>query len=390
MKRNVHSLVKCLASLVLISSLLINFYYFSSDIAFQRNIASLCRKNNEGGEFYADIHSFHNVVRGASLRMFETGKMDPMPAPSHRGSSLENFRFNFKGWTKNNPFYWWSYGCLSCALLDGASTSTDNHVVSIIDRFYRAHILSEDIKYVEQSPIATACCKLFTLTNNKQYQEYAEKYYEYIKAHDTENGILYSPNYHANLVDGLGMHVPFLAEYSKAFNDSSAYKLAIKQYNIYAVNGVDQVTGLPAHAYRLEPPKIKMGSSNWGRGWSWYAIGLLAINKEDLDTKAKESVDKFEQSILSLYNEKGSFSQFVSQDEDGIDLTATIPLIYYLRMKGLIELQKEDILKYSQYAHEGIFYNSSGDTRWLNKYSEFKGPQPLTQAYMIRLLSLFK
>ena len=219
------------------------------------------------------------------------------------------------------------------------------------------------------------------ITQNVEYLMYADSLYGWLKSHDTNYGIPYNVHSNCNLIDGLGMFNPFFIRYSKVRGCEESYNLALKQIDVFAKYCCDKETGIPSHGFLTERPYLKVGSANWGRGCGWFAMGLLGVDYSDLNEETRKVVDKFDNSVRTLYIENKFFTQFIGQQGD-VDLSATLPLIYYLKCKKLISLNEKDILEYSKYCHDGYMYNSSGDTESLNRYNRYMGGFPLTQAIM--------
>ena len=91
---------------------------------------------------------------------------------------------------------------------------------------------------------------------------------------------------------------------------------------------------------------------------------------------------------MYLYNKNHSFGHFLGKKDR--DLSAELPILFYLSKKKLIKLTEKDILDYSLMCHNGIVYNSSSSNTGIIAYGTLCGPNVLSQAYMIRIITLYE
>lgn len=277
-------------------------------------------------------------------------------------------------------------GWLMYTMLESTSNSNDSTLISKIAKIFDEKVMNEPIYEVDQSLFGISAIILYKQTKMDKYKTYANNLFHWLQKRDTPLGIPYRPNIDINLIDGLGMYNPFLIYYSKAYNDSSAYKLAIKQSELFIKYAVDAETGICSHGYRIIPPYIKVGSSNWGRGNSWYVLGICDININDLSPLAKHKISLLNKTLIELWNKEQSFSRYIGENGKE-DISTTLPILYYLHKHDLIKLTKKQVLNYSKYMHDGIMYNGSGECGGSNRYSDYSGSSPLTQAMMILLIN---
>lgn len=272
-------------------------------------------------------------------------------------------------------------------ILNHAVKQHDTKTIERIEKHFKEKVLNVEIQKVDQSPNGIVALMLYDITKNKEYKQYAYKMYEWLKAQNTDFGIPYNAkrDFKECLVDGIGMYNPFLTYFAKHEKNEEAYKIALQQVEQFTLYGCDAETGIPAHAYRRKAPHVKMGSINWGRGASWYALGLMGIDSKDLSDTAKVRVERFNKTMLELYKQNKGFSQFNCQDSL-IDLSATLPILWYFREKNIYKPTQKELLQFSRYLHDTILYNSSGDTRGLNRYNEYYGPFAMAQGVMLLLL----
>ena len=97
----------------------------------------------------------------------------------------------------------------------------------------------------------------------------------------------------------------------------------------------------------------------------------------------------FNNNICALWNDKHCFGQFVGEGEKK-DLSAELPIIYYLFKSNLLHITKNDILEYGKFLHDGIMYNSSSSNSGIIRYGTNIGPNILAQAFMLKLLNEVK
>lgn len=244
------------------------------------------------------------------------------------------------------------------------------------------------IKEVCQCQGGMIAMLLHERTKEIKYKQYVDKLYEWLKAQDTELGILFIPGYSYALVDIIGMAIPFLMKYGTFFSKNEAIELAEKTMSKYIEYGLDKETGVPAFSYHVDPPRIKCGASNWGRGCSWFIIGLLYIDVEHFDAKNRIVIKSLESTLTSLWSSDGFFGQFIG--EWPRDLSAELPIVYYLYKKNLISLDEKQIIAYSMMCHNGVMYNSSTENKGIIRYGSPYGPNILSQAYMLRLIQLYE
>lgn len=73
---------------------------------------------------------------------------------------------------------------------------------------------------------------------------------------------------------------------------------------------------------------------------------------------------------------------------DGIDLSATLPLVWHLYSKNRINLSENEILEYSKYMYNNIMFHSSGVL--FEREVQFTSSQRLSQAFMLNIILLYE
>lgn len=256
-----------------------------------------------------------------------------------------------------------------------------------VQTVFNAKALPATFRYVNQCPCGMVALQLYKRTNDITYKLYADKMFSGLLMQDTDFGILYREHDRYALVDVVGMAIPFLLYYGHVFNNKEAISLANKTVEKYIEFGCDSMTGIPVFEFGVNPPYIKSGAADWGRGIAWFVIGLTYIDELQLCENSQKMINKMNASLLDIWKRYGSFGQFVGRG--GRDLSAELPILYYMYRKDMVNLNEADILSYSRLCYDGIMYHSSAGNHGLIKYGTPFGPNVLSQAYMLRLITLF-
>lgn len=239
---------------------------------------------------------------------------------------------------------------------------------------------------VDQVPFGLVALNLHTLYDEDKYKIFYESIFKFlIKCRNEKGLILYRSGSNNILYDLLGMIIPFLVEYYKVTLDSNAIRIAKRQLDNYIEYGVDKETLLPAHGIDLKS-NIKIGSINWGRGIGWYLLGLSALYSETGD---------YNQELCGIYNSLNKvrtsdnlFSQFPGSSKT-VDASTSTMFLYSFSFLKEGEMSANEILDLlSPYIDkDGGLMCTSGDTYWLNVYSQSFGYSELSQGMLLLLLS---
>ena len=367
---------------VLIVSLVVNILFILSSVLFDFKAFLADREKKTLSAMNSTVEEFRKEIADASFKMIQNGAGY---APTRRGHIIEQLEYNLCGESREHNFTRSEMGWMFYAVLEDAIKNKDEDRISELESIFRKDVMNKPFKKVDQSLYGMVAILLHRTTQNNEYKSYADSLYAWLQSINSKFGMQYVVGSSINLVDGVGMYTPFLVFYSEEYGIKEAYDLAIEQVYIYNKYGVDKETGMPCHGFYTSEPYIKAGSINWGRGTAWYALGLYPIKMMDYNDENKEIVCKFNKSILKLKSEDNTYSQFIGE-VGGADLTATLPILYYLQKAGIIKLRKDELLRFSIYSHNGLLKNSSGPTQALNRCSEFTGSNPLAQAFMLLLL----
>lgn len=372
---------------VLCLSFLGNVLFFLADGLTFLRIREFRKKNLAVFEQIHSIEEFRKQVALVNLELLLSGKRPEAP---HFAMDVKNrIISNLNSFKKRKPsFYWGEPNWMLQASVEDALLHKDTATIRVVENLFRDYIENQEIDHVDQCLGGSVAILLNKYTGEQKYKDFADKMLRWCQDHDTEYGILYISDGDAQLIDGYGMYLPFLNHYAEAYNDSSAQVLADKQVELAARYLIDPVGGLPCHGYSLPEPHIKQGSCNFGRGLSWFLSGLVNYNRSGLSEEAKAVLKKMDEALMSVWLRDGQFAQFVGE-ESAMDLSANLPIIYYLAKVGKLKLTNDQILDFSRYSDCGLLYHSSGSTQGKYGYSQMAGPNLLSQAFMLKLINLF-
>lgn len=372
-------------------SICMNALFLYSEFNYKKNIKEQVRKSAIQNPVVPSSQIFTNELIKGSCSILDSGIDVYVPTENislrqRIDETIHGYQCDF-----NNIHYRYSeMGFLMIALLENAKKVNNVQLIEKVKECFDKNILEGEINYnkTDWCIEGYVAILLYDLTKDNKYKEFADKEYRWLLEHNTEaNGILYIPQKNTNFVDGVGIFNPFLVYYSTYFYNVDAYKLACSQIDKYCKYGVDIQTGLPSLGYSILPPYEKQGSANWGRGCAWFALGLLMIDKDDLLPETRMLVDKFNNTLVEIWKREKQFTQFIGQEGE-IDLSATLPLLYYLYKKRLLVINRNDLLIYSTYMADGVLWHSSGACRYPGgPYINSGSSQRLSQAFMLKLLN---
>lgn len=374
------------AVLVLCLSLGLNYVFYKADIEYWLAYRRIVNIESTPSPILGSVKEFHDELTRGSLEYLKNEKQLKLPQYTDI-----NFwqRFMNADNQENEPIMGIIHadqdGYMFLELLEDAIANNNKDRVDSLKNYFDTHTLGLPFKHRDQSVQLISSLRLYKYTNEKKYKNHADKMYKWLLSQNSEYGILYVPGLKSSIVDVIGMIVPFFVEYSKVFNMPEAYNLALKQIEIFTKYGCDKETGMPAFAYNIEQPHIKIGRMNWGRGVSWYVIGLSYINIEHLSPESQETINHLNSTLSEIWNRDHRFGHFLSDHIAEIDLTADLPILYYLYKTGNINLSEKEILQYSSFMHNGIMYHCSNSNSGIVEYGVTHGPMMLAQAFMLRL-----
>lgn len=368
-------------TIIVICTLCTFIYYFSADISFWLRAKRIRKIEGTPVIPCVDTDTFSAKLLSTAKQMIDSGRKLEFPtitAPTF----TERARIFWKTQDSADIFNleWAECGWLFYAMAESG------YDLEYIKRVFDEKIINTSFRITDQCPGGMVSISLYLKTHEQSYKDYADRMYNWLVAQDTEFGILYRKNAKFQLVDVVGMVVPYLIYYGTTFNVPNAITIAYKTIEKYIYYGCDSKTGMPVFEYSVSYPYIKSGASDWGRGLSWFIIGCSYIDIEKLDAESKNVILQLNKCLLELWNNNNSFGHFIGQG--GRDLSAELPIVYYLLKKRLIPLSKEQVLSYSALCHDGLMFHNSSSNHGLVKYGQPWGYNSLSQAYMLRIIFL--
>lgn len=371
-------------TIILLLSLCGNVAFFLSDGLTYLKLRELQKSNNTIYPLCSSIEEFRKQITEVNMEIMLSGNRPE--APKFPLGVIDRIKYNLGIKETSYPFFYWGEpNWLLTATLEDAILHNEKKNIAEIENIFKEKIENMSLDHVDQCMSGGAAILLHQRTGNRRYKDYADKVLKWCLEHDTEYGILYGAN-DAQLIDGYGMFLPFLNRYANTYNDSVAMKLATKQVEIAIQYLIDPVGGLPVHGFSLLDSHYKQGNCNFGRGISWFLLGLTEFCYSTLNASQIETIDRMDKTLLSIYNNYHQYNQFIGETGN-IDMTAHLPILYYLVSKKLIQIEDIQLLEYSKYSDNGMLYNSSGSTSGKYFYSQNFGPNILSQAFMLKLLN---
>lgn len=242
-------------------------------------------------------------------------------------------------------------------------------------------VFSLDI--VDQVPLGVVALNLHKVYSDLKYENFAKKVFTMIENNFDENKIvLYRQNQEIMYYDTIGMIVPFLVKYHVTTKNDKALEIAYKQVAFYVKYGLDDDTFIPSHAIHLKT-KIKVGSSNWGRGIGWYYLGLKELYK--FNGSFAKQYEGLSNILMDLKNSDNVWSQFPGSSNE-TDTSASTMFLYCLP-DAAVNIDHELLNLNKFMSKDGFIGQTSGDTYGANRYSSSFGKSELTQGMLLLLLS---
>ena len=247
-------------------------------------------------------------------------------------------------WKKTSVYEYGEYGILLHYAFVYAKEKNNRELMSLIRKkfdkgFCEKKYDKEKLLRNDQITYGNIAIDLYDEFGDSSYKSIAEELMNRLARIDSVSGIvLYREKSREQHVDAIGLVCPFLFYYAKRFDDQHAYNIAKKMILNYIRYGTDKETGLPVQTYDVDS-HIKKNRANWGRGIAWFLLGL--VDFEGLHDEDSVSVSKLEGILLK---QNGLlYSQYFG--DNNVDMSATIPILYYLYHKGLLNLSAEQYTK---------------------------------------------
>lgn len=196
------------------------------------------------------------------------------------------------------------------------------------------------IERQDQIAYGNVAIDLYNRTGDIFYKKFADRLFSRLDSLASIDGlILYREGTREQHVDAIGLVCPFLFYYARTFSNNRADELGNKMTEEYVRWGTDDVTGIPAQTYDIES-HVKMNHANWGRGISWFLMGIENMTMRD--SVVSNRISTLEHTLLA--NTSYLYNQYFSQG-DCPDISATIPVLLYLKKKNLISIKRGELAK---------------------------------------------
>lgn len=304
--------------------------------------------------------------------------------------TLGDFLYHITTRSSREVFEYGEYGyLLYFSYLYAQNRSYDDIRTHIEERFFDYIVSNQTIKRNDQISYGCLSSLLYSDKNNRNrdlYGKFCTLLIERIDSIRQSDGLVrYRDGDDNQQVDGIGLVAPFLFLYSDVFNDAKGNEIGHHLVSEYLKYGVDCKTGIPSQAYNVKT-KIKNLRSNWGRGISWWLLGLM--QDKNLSEDELQTVSKGDSTLVSLFPE---YHQYLGDSCRSMqDMSAIVPITFYLYQKGLIHITRTTFINIiAPYTDDkGIIrYNSPTIGKPLEKPNAFQS-HFLTQGIALYMLSV--
>lgn len=325
---------------------------------------------------YYDENDFENKFKSSTLTLLNDNiATDESIIYYH---TIDDFMHHIlKGKELYSVFQYGEFGYFLHYLFQYATNKGDEQTLKRIkDRIDNDLLKQTEVFQISRNDQCAYGCILLDLYNkygDKKYKKIVDKMINRLDSIDKIDGIVKYREYaHRQDVDCIGLVCPFLNMYSSVFNNHRTNEISAKMINQYAKYGMDHYTGLPSQAYDTKS-NIKVGYANWGRGCGWLCLGLSNVNTNYLDSISLKRIATLDSTLISMGPLYGQY--LGQQNESNIDMSSTIFILYYLKNKNIIHLNKKDFINtISAYVSSDGFikYNSPSISRPKEKPNTFQ------------------
>lgn len=379
--------------ILFVISLVLNLLFIKYDL-LPYLIPTIKNRVNRSKNKKRNAEELEQLILNASMSMLKSKKsiMSWNTGGSYSKITRIISSMSIKRSDKDFRNYNYPRGYLLSGLSEYLIATDDNDKLLLFKDFFDKYYINNNgeplfiLDKVDQSPFGVASMNLFKVFHEDKYLLFAKKIYSFIFNNYSNNKlVIYRISSKNELVDTIGMIVPFLVMYYQLTGEHDALKIAEDQIRFFIEYGTDHRSFIPSHGVNLKN-KVKVGSSNWGRGIGWYFIGLKEVYY--FNGNFKNEYDGLCRTVNSLQNEEGLWGQFPGSKDD-FDASTSTMFFYCLSKKYL---KREEILaKFDKYiSNDGFILKTSGDTAGLNYYSRFSGKSELSQGVLLMILSRYK
>lgn len=279
----------------------------------------------------SDEVAFESLLRNNVYDVIDRESWSKHPLAG-TGSLIKRLRSKVPVWEYGE------YGLLLHYAFSYAKNKNDAALLALIKQKFDNALENEfRVKRSDQIAYGNVALDLFDMYHDDKYRTFATEISQMVKEAVQRDGLfLYREGSKEQHVDAIGLTVPFLVNYSKVFNDSVIYQVAYDMVNDYVKFGVDYLTGIPAQTYDLTT-HVKLNHANWGRGISWFLLGTQEVELQNENEKKRLQILD---SVL-LSSPKRLYNHYFMQGDE-VDMSATIPVLYHLVLKGKNDFSKKE------------------------------------------------
>lgn len=338
-----------------------------------------------------DFESFENFVIESGIKMIQSNN-SKMVWGQNSGFLKEILSRIYKSSYYDYKIYNYPRAFLFFGITEYLKTSevelSDekwNIIKKNFDKLFFKPSSHRKIKRIDEVPFGIVSINLFEKYKENKYKDFVDSIFIFIKKLIKNDLIFYRENSNVVMNDSLGMTIPFLISYYQAFKSNEAKSITLNQIEYYIKYGVDHGTRLPSHGINFQN-KVKVGSTNWGRGIGWY---FLALSKAcTFSSSFQSEFDQLKETIVKLKRQDGSWDQFLGQ-KSKFDASSTVLFLYGLILNNHKEFNKSELYETlkDKISNKGEIEHTSGDTYSLNNYSNLFGVSELSQGVLILILS---
>lgn len=286
----------------------------------------------------SNADDFVTLLRNGCYNLIESeGKFGAKP--------IAHYRTVFSWLTRDRSFSEFGYGEYALLLHFSylyAQDRNDTQLMQLIkDKFDKGFKTGGGIiERQDQIAYGNVAIDLYNKTGEAFYKQFADRLFTRLDSLASIDGlVLYREGTREQHVDAIGLVCPFLFYYARTFTNNRADELGNIMAQEYVRWGTDDVTGIPVQTYDIKN-HVKMNHANWGRGISWYLMGIE--NMTSSDSVVSNRIKTLE--LTLSVNNSHMYNQYFSQG-DYPDMSATIPVLLYLKKKNRIDIRSNELSK---------------------------------------------
>lgn len=279
---------------------------------------------------------FEESIRNATFNLIESESWGSKPLTSNK--SLFQYLYK-KLFGVNNIMGYGEYGYLMHYAFLYAEKQDDQEMMFLIKEKFDKYWLNDfSVARIDQASYGCVAIDLYLWSRQPKYKTIADNFFAHLDSIDHSDGmIIYTDSKIDQDVDAIGLVPPFLYYFSDVFKNNQAQLIASRMVEDFVKWGTDPITGIPCQKYDIKR-HIKKKRVNWGRGTSWYLLGVQQLESDD--TIVNDRIDLLDSTLINM--DTYFFQQYLG--EKGLpDMSATIPILFYLNSKGHIQLSKDQL-----------------------------------------------